>query len=296
MIVEAIPIGGGAPIKSVENPAEAADGGWHSSVGPWYSYRIQVAEGNDELYAVNVFTGERRRIAASSFRRPIAGRGGFENDANRWIYFAKTAASIELRAVDPATGNSDVLRTFDGPLPFATNTGVYVHGNMIAYRTPARSDSMDLMLARGNAPARRIATFPGVVDAMAWSWDGRRIAVASWFPDAPTKGGLWVVSVPENGGPATLRRYDVPQDGECDGFTWTPDDNYLVMLCYGAKGRIMKLRLSDGEFSVVRASEMPQEIWEYYLAPDGKSVAYPIQSDAGSKVYLLDFKSQLKKP
>jgi Tol biopolymer transport system component len=294
-VVEAIPVRGGPAIRIVRTPGAEEQGGWHSSIGPWYSYRMRQDETHDEIHGVNVFTGERRRLASSSIRYPIAGRGGFENDANHWIFFARQGAAdpTELRRVDPATGSSELLRVFNGPLPFAGSSGVHVHGDRIAYRT-SRGDSTDLMLARGNATARRLATFPGTVDVMAWSWDGRRIAIASWSPDAPAKGGLWVVSVPENGGPATQRRYDVPQNGECDAFTWTPDDNYLVMLCYGASGRIMKLRLGDGEFSVVRASEMPQEIWEYYLAPDGKSVAYPIQSDAGSKVYVLDLKSHLK--
>lgn len=295
-VVEAIPVRGGPAIRSVRTPREEEQGGWHSSIGPWYSYRMRQDETHDEIYGVNVFTGERRRLASSSIRRPVTGRGGFENDANRWLYFMRqgTDGPTELRSVDPATGSSELLRVFNGALPFATNSGVHVHGDRILYRT-SRGDSTDLMLARGTGPARRIASFPRTVDASAWSWDGRRFAVASWSPDAPTKGGLWVVNVPDNGGSATLRRYDVPQDGECDAFSWTPEDNYLVMLCYGATGRIMKLRLGDGEFSVVRASEMPQEIWEYYLAPDGRSVAYPIQSDAGSKAYVLDLKSALRR-
>jgi Tol biopolymer transport system component len=171
-----------------------------------------------------------------------------------------------------------------------------VHGDRIAYRVE-RGDSVDLMLTIGaSGGPRRLATFSEDGDAVTWSWDGTRIAVADWLPGTPRRGGVGLITIQADGTPAPdIRRFDLGVENGCDQFQWTPDDSHIVMLCYGTSGRIMKLRLSDGQLRTVLPSETPQEVWEYYLSPDGRQVVYPVQSDAGSSVHVFDLKPLLER-
>jgi hypothetical protein len=90
--------------------------------------------------------------------------------------------------------------------------------------------------------------------------------------------------------PPPVRRFDLGAANGCDSFTWTPDDTHIVMLCYDDNPRIIKVRLRDGQLSTVLSGDRPQEVWEYYLSPDGRNVAYPVQKRAGSSIYVGSFK------
>lgn len=202
------------------------------------------------------------------------------------------SGALEVRTANPAGGESLLVRRFAAD--FQPAGPLSVHGNRIAYPVQ-HGDSMDVMLTTGvSGEPRRLATFSRESDAVTWSWDGTRIAVADWLPGSPRRGGLWLFDFGQGAAAAPqVRRFDLGVENYCDQFQWTQDDSHIVMLCYGTAGRIMKLRLSDGSLSPVIPAEAPQAVWEYNLSPDGRQVVYPVLSDAGSAVFVLDLRPLL---
>jgi hypothetical protein len=299
IVFEVFPLTGGAA-RAFRLPFGADQTGWHSSVGPWLSYRIadsaRSGQLEDAIHAVNVVTGEQKLVAPRSSRVPISGRGGAEDDAGRWVYALRDGPDgpVEVRTVDPGTGATTLVRRFPAGFAFGVRgLGFRVHGAKLAYMV-ARGDSLDLMLTEGpTGPPRRLATFNNA-GAMTWSNDGTRIALSAWVPGNPRQPGIHVITLPTRPGQASeVKRYVTGGDTSCDMFRWTPDDSQILMLCYAAQGRILSLRPADGTLKVVLPSETPQEIWEIMLSPDGKRIAYPVQRNAGSVVQVLDFKPYL---
>jgi hypothetical protein len=288
----------GEKSRSVRLPTGTSQSGWQSSVGPWMSYRVPAPSGNTEvLYAVNVNTGARHEISRSAVRVGFRGRGGYEQDGDRWIYVSRTGKSggLELRSADPATGASTRILDLPAQLRFGQGVTLSVHGNRVAY-TQARGDSVDLFVIDGPAAQRRkVASFSKDGDTVTWSWDGSMIAVADWLPGTPRRGGVHLITMgPDASSKPRIRLFDLGVENGCDSFTWTPDDTHIVMLCYGANARIMKLRVSDGQLSPVLTGDQPQQIWEYYLSPDGRKVVYTIQRNAGVSVSVASFRSLIE--
>jgi hypothetical protein len=301
LVFEVFPLTGGAA-RAFRLPSGADQTGWHSSAGPWMSYRIadsaRSGQLEDAIHAVNVVTGTQKLVAPRSSRVPIGGRGGAEDDAGRWVYALRDGSDgpVEVRTVDPGTGATTLVRRFPAGFGFGTRGhGFRVHGAKLAWMT-ASGDSLDLMLTEGpTGPPRRLATFSNGY-GMTWSHDGTRIAVVAWIPGNPRRPGVHVVTLPSGAGQTPeVKRYAIREGGDssCDSFRWTPDDSQILMLCYGAQGRILSLRLADGAVRVLLPSETPQEIWEIMPSPDGRRIAYPVQTNAGSVVQVLDFKPYL---
>ncbi len=286
-VVEALPVTGGAPSSRQVAPASSRTG-WYSSVGPWYSYFARAADGlSDELHAIHVATGEKKRIASHVVGLPFIGRGGREQDESRWIVAQQRTPGtpIQVMTIDPNSGAVDTVRAFSASDSIRQ---IAVHGRRIAFAR-ARGDSMDLLLADSNGPERRIATLSQNAHTITWSWDGTMIAVGDRLMSPPREGRVHLFGSLTAPAP-TVRHYDLGANSGCDGFQWTRDDRRLLMLCYGSAGRIMQLTL-DGRLTPVVRGDMPQQVWEFYLSPDDKHVAFPVQHDAGRAIWVADFRS-----
>jgi Tol biopolymer transport system component len=261
------------------------------------SYRVLGSQPGqavtDALYAVNVQTGERREMSRTAIRVRLSGRGGMEQDGDRWIYLQRGASGrLELRAADPATGTSSLVYAFPSSHEFEADARLLVHGDRIAY-TRLRGDSLDLHLINATSgQQRKLASFSRAAGSAAWSWDGSQIAVADWLPGTPRRGAVHLVPVPAGTSDARrVRTLDVCEEEHCDLFTWTPDDSHVVMLGYDPNHRILKLNVRDGRLTTVLSGDQPQRVWEYLLSPDGRNVVYPVQRDAGSSVHVASFRS-----
>ena len=79
---------------------------------------------------------------------------------------------------------------------------------------------------------------------------------------------------------------------------WLPDDSGLVLLIIMDKREdvpdLAHLSLRDGSRPIVLTRDDPNEIWSFYVSPDGRSIAYPSELPVSkSSIHVASFKSML---
>jgi hypothetical protein len=232
----------------------------------------------------------------------LEGRGGMEQDGSHIIYAERKGNQVEIRAMDPETGASEVIRGFPNPAPAGD---LKVHGRQLAWFAP-RADSVDLMLTTGpSGPPRRIATYPasqvGTIpsEKLAWSWSGERLAICRSQSGTDRNAVVTVIDLPSPKR-ETVQTSDFKMSGwiPCWQTQWLPDDSGLLTLSMRSgsqKPDIVYLPLREGAQPTAITREESNEVWNFLTSPDGKSVAYPVNLPVSrSSIYIVDFKPLLK--
>ena len=300
ILVELVPLAG-TERKTVilQSPLEA--GGWATSVGPFYSYRVRDRKasgwtGPTKFYSVDVRNGKSRLLSGAMEGAALGGRGGFENDGDRWLYMEMVGDRLELRSVDPATGDFSVVRSF--PRTFRTlgftGRNFAVHGNRVTW-FEEQGDSAVLMLGDGQAPARRVTSFPWgagyELTTSSPSWSGNEIAVGFMVDGAST--GITVVSIPASAG-SPVRRRHVPIEMKycCDKLVWLRDDSgALAIAASNIRGSasLIEIPFRTGRPPRVLTQDLTE--WEFLASPDLKQAAFSYYRTGAGTVWQMDFRA-----
>jgi hypothetical protein len=300
ILVELVPLAGNERKTVIlQSPLEA--GGWATSVGPFYSYRLRDRKlsgwtGPTRFYSVDVRNGQSRLLSSAAEGAAIGGRGGFENDGDRWLYMETVGDRIELRSVDPATGEFRVVRSF--PKSFKTlgftgrNFGV--HGNRVTW-FEQQGDSAVLMVGDGQAPARAVTSFPWGpgydLTTSSPSWSGNEIAVGFQVNGAST--GITIVSIPASAGSPARRRH-IPIDMKfcCDKLVWLRDDSGALAIAArntNGSGSLIELPFRTGGAPRVLTQDLTE--WEFLASPDLKQAAFSYNKTGVGSVWQVDFRA-----
>lgn len=254
-----------------------------------------IGEGGDELLTLKVYSIEEdwswelsRRYV---FTRGPAGQIGPQRDGQDFLFFEKREGLYELRA-SPPQGPSRRLKTFDD-IP-----GIMaVQGERIAYVENTKKEAFLYWTIAGESPVRRILTLEGMLDALAWSPDGKRIAAYHYDPTRAAKhiepGGrdLIVMEVTASGDlVGEPKAYAVPS-GHWWGPRWLPDGRRILVV--GNDGNLWLIPLDPGARPVDLTLDDPNSLWRYHLSPDGRTVAYPSERQRGSSIWLLKLREPL---
>jgi hypothetical protein len=300
MLIELVPlVGNERKTVILQSPLEA--GGWATSVGPFYSYRVRDRKasgwtGPTKLYSVDMRNGQSRLLSSAAEGAALGGRGGFENDGDRWLYMEMVGDRLELRSVDPATGDFMVVRSF--PKYFRTlgftgrNFGV--HGHRATW-FEEQGDSAVLMVSDGQAPARRVMSFPWgpgfELTTSSPSWSGNEIAVG--FMVDGTSTGLTIVGIPESAG-APVRRRHIPIEMKfcCDKLVWLRDDSgALAIAAPNVRGSASLIEIPFRTGGTPRVLTQDLTEWEFLASPDLKQAAFSYYRTGAGTVWQVDFRA-----
>lgn len=268
---------------------------------------LQAAAGQAVTYTVTAPGSSRRRLVALDFNTreqrilsedmphgmavSVTGRGGEFRDGKRFVYLHREGDRIDVRA-SSVTGPDHTIRSFPADLFGKTRFGVYE--NRVAW-WQVQGDSTFLMVAEGAdgtphavhaVPVAR-STFVGEI---AWSWDGRRIAVHEPTAQSGATMPLLIVDVPRSGARGTARRIET---GALYWYfpKWLPDDSGIVTVAgygAGAESHILLIPLRSGEAPVIVTRDDPSLKWGFELSPDGTLIAYPGEVPGGSAIWKLN--------
>jgi len=298
-ILQLLPVAGGGTVQTVRLPPGPFVGSWSTSVGPFFSYRKQNSKAHrpgevSSLYSFDLRNGASTLLSAASPGDVwIGGRGGFENDGDRWVYAEREDGRLVIKSADPATGQARTLRDYPTPPAGVTRPNVQIHGNKVAW-LETKGDSVHLMYAEGRGTARLLASFrlgrERSTPAMAWSWSGREIAVAPESHANP--GAITILGVPDNEGRSARREVTVEVNYCCDYLQWLPDDSAILTLVSRVSGPNASLLLvpaRGGGTPRVLADDVTD--WEFLMSPDGKHVAYTASRSGSTTIWVADFRS-----
>lgn len=289
----------GRVLRSARLTEPHEDGGWATSVGPYYSYLVPeqwsgpVRLGPRSLHALDTRDGKTRLLARGLVGSDgILGRGGFENDGAQWVVTGLEAGRRVIRALDPATGEARTIRSFAADLPRLG--GFRVHGDRVAWIEP-RGDSARVMLADGARAAPRVIASVqmggdnGGVDAMTWSWSGDRMAII-------TRGILSLLDVPRDPG-QPVRRRDAPLALRycCDYLQWLRDDSGMVGIGREVDGGPVNAYLIPlREGAQPRLIAEVGDTWEMLLSPDGKHIAYKVNGPSTTSIWVASIREAVR--
>lgn len=298
MVLEVLPLTGGEPRRQTLPPG-VTESVWHTSVGDWF---IHQSPSPDGLQAINLATGQARKIPGVPIQQTLLGTRRSRGDGQRILYAERRGDQVEIRSTDPETGAARILRTFSAAsLP----RGLHVHGSRLAW-FEARSDSTDLMLTTGpTGSPRRVVTYPtGQIgsdpwEQLAWSTQGDRLAVCRARSATDRRAFITILDI---SGPAGARA--ASQDLDLPGWTpcwltqWLPDDSGLLTLSVRPgtnKPDILHVPLPGGAAPRAITNDETNEVWGFRVSPDGRSVAYLVNLPATrSTVHVADFKPLLR--
>ena len=314
LAVELLPLDGSKG-KVIPVPgAIRKQGGWRSSIGPWFSYLAGTPLAH---HAINVTTGQTRRISQRPVRLGLGlqGRGGLEQDGASWVYAEADAANcgtwvcaasgFTIKRTDPATGETQVVRSFPQEPAPPRRYGFNVHGTRLLHFAE-RGDSVDLVFTSGpDGSTERLASFKkGEVppdEGPVWSWKGDRAAICGRAGGDPQHPILMILTIPDRRDVKVERQdYELGTGDICWEQNWQPDDSGLFMVGVmqrGGRQDILQFSLRPGSRPVALTKDDPDAVvGEYLPSPDGRQVAYPVQYFRGSSIYLVDLKPLLKLP
>lgn len=239
----------------------------------------------NSLIAMNVRTGATRTLSANAAGRAIHGPGGDFMGNDRFYWAEGDGERLTVFAETPGAAK-EALRTF--ALPLQSPGGLFVHGKRIAWREP-KGDSIVLLIADdATSSLRPLIGFrakPSEILAMAWSNDGRHIALSHHFEGQPP--GISIIDVPARGAAPEPRLVRVP--GNVLSIQWLPGDDSIITRQEGLHG-LARVSIASGERVVLNADDPFSPTKEFAVSPDGESLAYSVQGPGGTIIYSVDYR------
>jgi dipeptidyl aminopeptidase/acylaminoacyl peptidase len=283
--IPAIPTGLPAEVRRYTEARGAALADWHPTRREML---ISTRFGNTaQVHVVRMPLGARFQL--TFFDEPVAGASYSPKDGSYFV-FAKDVGGNEFTQLyrdDLATGRVTLLT--DGGR--SQNGGVtWSHaGDRIAYGSTRRNGAdRDLYVmdpANPSSDRRVLEVSGGGWSVLDWSPDDRQLLVAQFL--SVNQSFLWLVDVATGAkSPATPQSADTVAYG---GGEFSADGRGLY-LTSDQGGEFQRLAYLDLATKAVTAltSQIPWDVDEFDVSPDGRQVAF-VTNEAGiSKLYLLD--------
>jgi hypothetical protein len=286
----------GRMLHRVALPADARSMGWGGVVGYATTSRRgprpHTPDAPTPLYVANARSGTVRELTPRALETMntsmrISGRGGADQDGDRFLALAPNGAMTELWGFT-MDGRSTLLRAFrtaDSVIAAA------VHGDRVAWVVPSR-DSVIVYTSHGaSAPARRLTALRkggGRWLEIGWSHDGSALALA---------GGVIGQAIPvlRVDAAGALREPVLYLNPRAEGpwcLRWSTDDRAILVIATPAgapEDAIVRVPLNTAEAATVIASGDGVSDDNFYLSPDGRQIAFPVQRTLGTSVWRIDF-------
>ena len=291
-VVDLIPLDGGRtttvplPVRGVNHQS-----GWHSSVGPNFSFMYE----NDVLNAIDVRSGQTRTISRNLAEVGVGGRGGMEQDGDRWVYLERAGNRLELRSTDPATGESRLVRAFASTADLGQR--IVVHGDRIAMLRTER-DSVRVVTTMGQSGRwRTIASFPVrstfEILGETWGWDATRFAVSYIDRAARNETMIAIFDVPlDETQPIRRRDLRTEADGACYFLKWLPDGSGVIVngvVPGRSRPDVLLIPTNGGRPRPLTNERLG--VWEgIEVSPDGRHVAYYVSETTSSSMWKVDMR------
>jgi hypothetical protein len=168
-------------------------------------------------------------------------------------------------------------------------TGFAMHGSRVAWmQRSGDSTSLYLSNSAGETPVKILA-MREVGLHMAWSHDGKTMAVAIRQPPMEGRPRTRVVLVAINGTSAHESGRTVIFGDGWDLY-WTSDDRSLISLDYSESDfdtRLIRIPLDGSPVSYV-LRQGQAVFWDHYPSPDGKYTVAPVESPKGTTLWKID--------
>jgi Tol biopolymer transport system component len=265
-----------------------------ATIGSDGQHMMFMSTPGDELGTLSMYAfagGQTRVVTRAAYygtMMVVNGPGGTPTAGDEFLYLERNHDQLEVRSTPPK-GPSHLLRAF--PASYAGSSGFAVHENCIAW-SELRGDSTAIFVAEGrNGRARHLVTVAGSAQDLAFSHDGRWLALDHYPRGQTPAHDVMVIPLGPNATLAGPPR--VLETGAFAGWQieWLPDDRALTvfgMTGMGNETHVLLVSLREGERPVAITRDDPSIRWGYSLSPDGRYVAYPAEISRGSSIWRVD--------
>lgn len=250
--------------------------------------RFSVNQRMRPAFLVDRMTGTTRRIADTVFWGCCPRNWGSNESA---VGFAEQRNGVVNINVFDAAGNTRMLFSFPTSM-FGRLRDISVHRERIAFVDSVGPGSASVFVAEGAGPARAVFTFSHEGDpALAWSPDGRKLAIA--YGDAA------------DGGRAMVRVLDVSADGtvsttgrslDLGGTTsyvetllWLPDQSALIVNRDEAGNGLSGLVLRPLDASQPSVRVGGATTGQFFLEPSGRTLLSISSAPGGAAIWTVPF-------
>jgi Tol biopolymer transport system component len=311
--IMSVPVTGGAAREIGSAPDRGPAGNpWANSIdfsadGRYLAYSRPTPGSQDRTLVVRpVAGGEERVITRSlffhqSFR--LAGPGGTPNTAgNDFLYLERKGEQVELRATS-VDGPSRLLRAF--PASEARRRPKGVFGEWVAWgiEDDGSAGRSRIVAAKGpDGTPKELAVIDGGsgFDDVVWSADGRWIA-ATTYVGRGDEGEMKILVVgvtPDGDVSVPARLIEPPIVPAAWGLRWLPDNSAVTVYAQSVPDwtfHLWLVPLQNGARPVQLSRDEKDNILTNILSPDGKYIAYQVNVQRGSSLWLADFGDALSR-
>lgn len=250
----------------------------HTTTGGWATYTLPGENGVRTLHAIEIASG-RTVTLSTAYVAPISGAGGWYGvDGRDFVFVERRGDGRAVIAMRPG-GERRVIREFAG------NADIELVAASHVLWTERAAGGRTLLIADGPAGApKRLYTVPDVMNDIAISYDGTRLAVGTadaihvlrLNPDLSIAGEPQIVPVPFE------YWYETQWLADNSGFTT------LAQIRGEQEPDVVLIRLADPSRPINLTRDDPNAVWGYSLSPDGTRIAYPSEIRRGSTLWRVD--------
>jgi Tol biopolymer transport system component len=242
-----------------------------------------------QLKVLDIAEGGSREVSRSSVPVvlegvELSGRGTtWWRDDDDFLYVERHGGDFDLMASTPS-GPYRLLRRFQGELP-AT---VAVNEDWIAYEWGPMARRSVALARVGDSAPRMLMTFPGRLESITWSHDGRRLAFTAYRRlegrEPPVRPELMIMELDGAGNlmgePTVLTTPDIAWWSP----HWLPGGRGLLLV---GGGNIWKVSLDPGVDPVPITDDVEGNVFWPHISPDGRYMAYETSTLRGSSLWRV---------